>query len=245
MKPILIGVSLLALMAPAAYAQTGTMAPSVQSEAGRFQVFFGFDSATLDAQGRQIVAQAAEEYRRGGQTQVTVTGHTDTSGSAAYNLELSQRRAEAVAAEMIRQGVPATEIETIGRGEEDLLVPTADGVREPRNRRVEIEVPRPPPPAPPPAVAAEPPPPPPVERAPVAVTEREERPSRFTFTLGPMYGHNLHEHVVKNPGQVMERGETAEGGARENPAFPPFLHLAAASIRPCCTCVPGVFDQVR
>jgi outer membrane protein OmpA-like peptidoglycan-associated protein len=42
-----------------------------------------------------------------------------------------------VASELIRQGVPATDIVTIGRGEEDLLVPTADGVREPRNRRVE------------------------------------------------------------------------------------------------------------
>jgi hypothetical protein len=186
MKPILIGVSLLALMAPAAYAQTGTMAPSVQSEAGRFQVFFGFDSATLDAQGRQIVAQAAEEYRRGGQTQVTVTGHTDTSGSAAYNLELSQRRAEAVAAEMIRQGVPATEIETIGRGEEDLLVPTADGVREPRNRRVEIVMPQAPAPAPAAPVVAEPTPmptPPP----------EPERPKTWEFALGGVYGHNFGE----------------------------------------------------
>jgi hypothetical protein len=71
-------------------------------------------------------------------------------------------------------------------------VPTADGVREPRNRRVEIEVPRPPapPPAPPPAVAE--PAPPPAERAPAAVAEREE-PSRFAFTLGPVYGHNFQE----------------------------------------------------
>jgi hypothetical protein len=198
MKPILIGVSLLALMAPAAYAQTGTMAPSVQSEAGRFQVFFGFDSATLDAQGRQIVAQAAEEYRRGGQTQVTVTGHTDTSGSAAYNLELSQRRADAVAAEMIRQGVPATEIETIGRGEEDLLVPTADGVREPRNRRVEIVIPQAAPPAPAP-VMAEPTPPPPPPPPPEP---------RFNVTLGGLYGHNFGE-TDGAPGQSDSENDLA------------------------------------
>src|SRR3954468_8312515 len=49
----------------------------------------------------------------------------------------------------------------------------------------------------------------------------------------------------KTPGKLWKVGETAEGRARENPAFPPFLRLAAASIRRCCTCVPGVFDQMR
>src|SRR3954449_3598431 len=49
----------------------------------------------------------------------------------------------------------------------------------------------------------------------------------------------------KTPGKLWKVGETAEGGARENPVFPPFLRLAAASIRRCCTCVPGVFDQMR
>src|SRR4051794_7509003 len=48
----------------------------------------------------------------------------------------------------------------------------------------------------------------------------------------------------KTPGKLWKVGETAEGRARENPAFPPFLSLAAASIRRCCTCVPGVFDQM-
>src|SRR3954451_28264 len=49
----------------------------------------------------------------------------------------------------------------------------------------------------------------------------------------------------KTPGKLWKVGETADGGARENPVFPPFLRLAAASIRRCCTCVPGVFDQMR
>jgi hypothetical protein len=89
-----------------------------------------------------------------------------------------------VAAELVRQGVPATDIVTVGRGEEDLLVPTADGVREPRNRRVEIVVPQPPPPAPEPAPVAEVAPPPP---------EPEPEPDRFTFALGPVYGHNFGE----------------------------------------------------
>src|SRR3954462_2021685 len=49
----------------------------------------------------------------------------------------------------------------------------------------------------------------------------------------------------KTPGKLWKVGETADGGARENPVFPPFLRLAAASIRRCCTCVPGGFDQMR
>ena len=111
---------------------------------GNYRVFFAFDRANLSEADRQIIAQAVEDYRRTGTARITATGHTDTSGSADYNLELSQRRAEAVASELIRHGVPATDIVTIGRGEEDLLVPTADGVREPRNRRVEIVIPQPP-----------------------------------------------------------------------------------------------------
>jgi OmpA-OmpF porin, OOP family len=133
---------------PAAHAQSGPQeVPPPETEGlGDYLVFFAFDSAELDADARQTVAQAAEAYRRTGDSQqITATGHTDTSGSAEYNLGLSQRRAEAVANELIRLGVPAADIVTVGRGEEDLLVPTADGVREPRNRRVEIVVPQPPP----------------------------------------------------------------------------------------------------
>jgi hypothetical protein len=179
----MLGAAMLALLAPAAYAQssaTAVASPVVEAP-GRYLVFFAWDSAALTEEGRAVINQAVEEWRKTGSTRVTVTGHTDTSGSAAYNLELSQRRAEAVAAELIRLGVPAGEIVTIGRGEEQLLVPTADGVREPRNRRVEIEFPVTPPPAPAPVEAAAPPPP-------------EESPlGRFTFTLGGLYGHNFGE----------------------------------------------------
>jgi outer membrane protein OmpA-like peptidoglycan-associated protein len=194
MRALLIGCSLLALTAPVAHAQvqtspeSGAIAEPRQTSPGDYLVFFAFDSAELEADARQTFAEAAEAYRRTGEAQqITATGHTDTSGSAEYNLELSQRRAEAVAAELGRQGVPATDIVTIGRGEEDLLVPTADGVREPRNRRVEIVVPQaPPPPEPAPVVAApEPPPPAPAEPAPDS--------DAFTFALGPVYGHNFGE----------------------------------------------------
>jgi hypothetical protein len=80
----------------------------------------------------------------------------------------------------VREGVPATDIVTIGRGEEDLRVPTADGVHEALNRRAEIIVPQAPPAAP---VAAAP--------APEPLEEPEER--RNIFTIGPIYGHNFGE----------------------------------------------------
>ena len=179
MKALLVGVALLALTVPAAYAQSGSqeVPPPEMEGPGQYRVFFAFDRANLTDADRQMIIQAVDDYHRTGTAQITATGHTDTSGSAAYNLELSQRRAEAVASELIRQGVPATDIVTIGRGEEDLLVPTADGVREPRNRRVEIVIPQPPPAAAPAPVAEAPAPPP----EPAA-----EEPDRFTFALGPV-----------------------------------------------------------
>ena len=184
MRALMLSVAVLALMAPAAYAQsTNAAAPPQVEGPGQYMVFFPWNQATLSEEDRQIVDQAAAEYRQTGSTRITVTGHTDTSGSAAYNLELSQRRAEAVAAEMIRLGVPAGDIETIGRGEEDLLVPTADGVREARNRRAVIEFPVPPPappPAPAPMAEALPPPEPPP-------------PPRYAIGLGALYGHNFGE----------------------------------------------------
>jgi outer membrane protein OmpA-like peptidoglycan-associated protein len=181
---LLIGASMVvALPVPVAHAQTGSegVAPAEAEGGGRYLVTFALDSVTLTPQDRQVIAQAAEDYRAGGAPQVTVTGYTDTSGPAEYNLVLSQQRAETVADALVQEGVPATDIVTIGRGEEDLLVPTADGVREPRNRRVEIVVPQAPPPAP---VVAAPAPAEPVE-------EPEER--RNVFTIGPIYGHNFGE----------------------------------------------------
>jgi hypothetical protein len=185
MRALMIGISLLALTVPVAQAQTGAQpAPPVVEGGGRYLVTFGLDQATLTEQDRQVIAQAAEEYRTTGSSQVTVTGYTDTSGSADYNLQLSQHRAQTVADALEGEGVPATDIVAVGRGEENLLVPTADGVVEPRNRRVEIVVTEPP--APPPVAAAPTPAPEPVE-----VEEEEAR--RSVLTLGPIYGHNWGE----------------------------------------------------
>lgn len=103
-----------------------------------YLVFFDFDKATLTAEGKNIVDEAAKNAGSTSVTHIDVTGHTDTVGSDAYNMRLSKRRAETVAAELEKQGIKSDEIAIIAKGKTDLLVPTADGVKEPQNRRVEI-----------------------------------------------------------------------------------------------------------
>jgi outer membrane protein OmpA-like peptidoglycan-associated protein len=101
-------------------------------------VFFDFNKSDLTQQAQSIVDQAARNATPAKATELVVTGHTDTVGSDAYNMRLSRRRAESVAAELEKQGIKSSEIEIVAKGKQDLLVPTKDGVREPQNRRVTI-----------------------------------------------------------------------------------------------------------
>jgi len=101
-------------------------------------VFFDWDRSDLSQQARQTIAQAANTWKTTGNARVTTTGHADKSGPDNYNMALSLRRANAVKDGLVQQGVPATAITVQGRGESQPLVQTADGVREPQNRRVEI-----------------------------------------------------------------------------------------------------------
>jgi len=105
-----------------------------------FMVFFDWDRANLSQQALNTIKQAADAYKAKGNARITATGHTDTSGSASYNMALSLRRANAVKDALVRNGVPAQAITVVGKGQTDLLVKTADGVREPQNRRVEIVI---------------------------------------------------------------------------------------------------------
>ena len=105
-----------------------------------FMVFFDWDRANLSDQALNTIRQAAAAFKSKGSARITATGHTDTSGPEAYNMALSLRRANAVKDALVREGVPAQAITVIGRGEAGLLVQTADGVREPQNRRVEIVI---------------------------------------------------------------------------------------------------------
>jgi outer membrane protein OmpA-like peptidoglycan-associated protein len=69
---------------------------------------------------------------------IRVVGHTDTSGSAAYNLSLSKRRAKDARDELVRQGIAGERITSEGKGETEPFVPTGDGVKEQLNRRTEV-----------------------------------------------------------------------------------------------------------
>jgi len=103
-------------------------------------VFFDWDRSNLSAQALNTIKQAANAFKTKGNARITATGHTDKSGPENYNMALSLRRANAVKDALVREGVPAASIAVVGRGESQPLVPTADGVREPQNRRVEIVV---------------------------------------------------------------------------------------------------------
>jgi OOP family OmpA-OmpF porin len=117
-------------------------APPKAAAPEKYLVFFDWNKATLTAEARRVIADAAQAYRTTGKATIIATGYTDLSGTAAYNQKLSVRRADAVKAELVRLGVPAASITAIGRGESNPLVPTPDGVREPQNRRVEIQIQR-------------------------------------------------------------------------------------------------------
>ncbi len=124
-----VAVPVPAPAAPAAPAPT---------EARSYLVFFDWDKATLTDRARQIVREAAENSTKVEYTRIEVNGYTDTSGTHRYNQGLSVRRAQAVQAELIKDGVPPNAIAIEGFGDTHLLVPTGPGVREPQNRRVEI-----------------------------------------------------------------------------------------------------------
>jgi iron complex outermembrane receptor protein len=122
--------------APAAYVPPPAVAPA--PVARNYMVFFDFNKSDLTPEAVSIVDQAAKNAGPAKATELTVTGHTDTVGSDAYNMRLSKRRAESVAAELEKDGIAASEIAIVAKGKRDLLVPTKDGVREPQNRRVTI-----------------------------------------------------------------------------------------------------------
>lgn len=103
-------------------------------------IFFEFDSAVPGAEAAQIADYVAQNAAPCSWRTFNVVGHADRSGSNAYNMGLSQRRADAVAGLLGARGIAMGSIETTARGEESPRVPTADGVRELQNRRVEILV---------------------------------------------------------------------------------------------------------
>jgi outer membrane protein OmpA-like peptidoglycan-associated protein len=105
-----------------------------------FILFFRFESDELTDESRAVLPQVLRAVKNRPVPEVAVVGHTDTMGTAASNIELGLRRANAIRSVLIDAGVDAALIEATSHGEADLLVKTTDEVPEPRNRRVDITV---------------------------------------------------------------------------------------------------------
>jgi outer membrane protein OmpA-like peptidoglycan-associated protein/outer membrane protein W len=109
-------------------------------EAREFIVYFEHDKSFLTADAQSVVSAAADYSKAGGAARVVVVGHADTSGSAAYNVRLSERRAKVVADALAGQGVDPATLAVDWKGETSLAVATKDGVKEPLNRRSTINI---------------------------------------------------------------------------------------------------------
>jgi len=105
---------------------------------GPFIIYFDWDVDELSATARARLDEVAQAYAAGGNPQVVLAGHADRSGSATYNVGLSQRRANNTRDYLASRGVSSGSMTTQAFGESRPAVETADGVREPDNRRVEI-----------------------------------------------------------------------------------------------------------
>jgi OOP family OmpA-OmpF porin len=105
----------------------------------KYIIYFGFDVATIADSAMGVISEIAAAAAEMGPASITVQGHADRAGSDDYNLALSARRAANVAEALAAAGVSADLMQVSEFGESAPLVPTDDGVRNPENRRVEIE----------------------------------------------------------------------------------------------------------
>ena len=110
------------------------------ARAATFTLYFVEGKDVLTDDSRKLVDKTLAEIAQRPVPDVLVVGHTDLVGTHAANDALAQQRAEVIRAELVRLGVPDASIQAIGRGKRSPIVPTADGVAEPLNRRVEIIV---------------------------------------------------------------------------------------------------------
>jgi OmpA-OmpF porin, OOP family len=113
-------------------------APTQVCNAGPYLVFFDWDKSVLSNAAKQSLDAAASQYAWCGNARILLSGHADRSGSTAYNIPLSQRRNAAVRYYLTTRGIADEAIASEAFGETTPRVATQDGVREPQNRRVEV-----------------------------------------------------------------------------------------------------------
>jgi OmpA-OmpF porin, OOP family len=129
--------------APAAVVEAAPPPPPPPPVAapGPFIIFFDWDKSVITPEADKILTDAADAYKSTGQVAIQLSGHADKSGTDSYNEALSGRRSSAAIKRLVALGVPESAISSSSFGEGKPMVETADGVREPQNRRVEIMFP--------------------------------------------------------------------------------------------------------
>jgi outer membrane protein OmpA-like peptidoglycan-associated protein len=106
----------------------------------RFVLYFDEASDTLNSEAQATLASILRTAQERHSTDISVTGHTDATGSADANYQLGLRRAGRVATELRQRGVEDSDLFVTSHGQSDPLIPTGPGVAEQRNRRVEVIV---------------------------------------------------------------------------------------------------------
>ena len=104
----------------------------------KYRIFFDLNKTSLNMQSDEIIEIVAHKLKMSPHLKAEVVGYADRSGSASYNKKLAAKRADAVRVALFQKGIPATQLITLSRGEEDNFVRTDDGRTEAGNRRVEI-----------------------------------------------------------------------------------------------------------
>jgi outer membrane protein OmpA-like peptidoglycan-associated protein len=106
----------------------------------RYQFYFNTGGTSLTTESANFIPVVLEDVRQRGAAAVSIIGHTDTVGDDASNEKLGLMRARSIASMLQRTGLQALELSIVSHGKRNLLVPTADNVAEPRNRRVEVNI---------------------------------------------------------------------------------------------------------
>jgi len=108
--------------------------------AEKFILYFHSNTTDLVPESRSTLSTILSAIKRRGAISICISGHTDSTGSVQLNDDLAHDRAQAISDLLVLQGVDRMRLSVLSHGKGNQLVPTADGVAEPRNRRVEVIV---------------------------------------------------------------------------------------------------------
>lgn len=124
---------------PAAAAPAAKAEPAVIMKK-TLHAHFDHDRAIVRADDKKEIAEVAEAMKNNPGSKADLVGHTDSTGTDAYNQALSEKRADAVKAELVKQGASAAAITTSGKGEKEPVADNATAKGRAANRRVEAVV---------------------------------------------------------------------------------------------------------